>query len=359
MQPKFYLDKVEVMITNICNLNCPNCNRYNNYMFSGFRTWKKSKKEFEKWASKLDLGHWVIIGGEPTTNKDFRDWLKGMHTLWPNAIGQLETNGTLLDHNDKELYDFLKSTDGKVSIRIGLHNINWRDSLIEYAVNFLDGELYQNSFRSFEKSFLKSYCNIKSAEWPECKTIEDWHNLSDIIKSECSSIFGVDPNLLRVKGVDEELKKDIIYIGDKNNVSIIIALENKHYQSSVIHDIDRGTLTLHGNDINDSHAHCMKERGDAFQLIDGNIYKCAVSLSLPHFNKQFPMEISEEDTKTIHSYNSANLNMSHSELTDWFDKLKNPIGMCKFCNIGPELEFSAGKKKIFFKKRKIPITGID
>jgi hypothetical protein len=275
-----------------------------------------------------------------------------MHALWPNAIGHLETNGTLLDQNDTELYDFLKSTNGKVSIRIGLHNTSWRDSIIEYAVNFLDGELYQHSFKSFEQSFLQSYRNIKAQEWPDCKTIRDWHNLSDIIKSECTLVFGVDPDILRANGVEQELKKkDGFSVSDKNNVSIHVCLENKHYQSSVIHDIDRGTLTLHNNDVNDSHTHCMNNRGDCFQLIDGNIYKCAVSLSLPHFNKQFPMEISEEDTKIIHSYKSANLDMSHSELTDWFDELKNPIGMCKFCNIGPELEFAAGRKKIFFKKK--------
>ena len=65
---------------------------------------------------------------------------------------------------------------------------------------------------------------------------------------------------------------------------------------------------------------------------------------------KWEQQLSEEDTKVIHSYKSANLNMSHSELGDWFDQLKNPIGMCKFCNIGPEFEFTAGKKKIFLKK---------
>lgn len=353
MPKKFYLDKVEIMITNICNLNCTNCNRYNNFTFSGFRTWEDSKLDFERWAEQLDVGHWVIIGGEPTTNKDFREWIAGIHNLWPNSTGHLETNGTLLSSSDRELYNLLKSTNGKVHINIGLHNESWREKIKTFALDFLEGPVYQHSFKSFEDTFIQSYNDIKSDTWAECKSVSDWYTLDDAIKEECETVYKLNPENLRIKILDDELSHlDIISIGDKNKVRIDILSENEFYQSSIIHDLERGSLTLHNNDIVESHTHCMK-RGDCFQLIDGGLFKCPVALALPQFEKQFPIDISEDDRKIIHSYKSANLSMSATELTDWFDNLKNPIDMCKFCSIDPTLtKFSAERKKIFFIKKK-------
>lgn len=354
MNKKFYLDKVEIMITNICNLNCTNCNRYNNFTFSGFRTWEDSKLDFQRWAEKLDVGHWVIIGGEPTTSKDYKEWIAGIHELWPNATGNLETNGTLLSSSDRELYNLLKSTNGKVHINIGLHNESWREKIKTFALEFLEGPVYQHTFKSFEKTFIESYNNIKADEWGECNSITDWYTLDDSIKEECETLFNLHPEELRKKCLEAELSDvDFISLGDKNKVRVDILSENEFYQSSLIHDLERGSLTLHNNDIIESHTHCMKERGDCFQLIDGGLFKCAVALSLPHFEKQFPIDISENDREIIHSYKSANLSMSSYELADWFNNLKNPIDMCKFCSIDTKLiKFSAERKKIFFTKKK-------
>jgi hypothetical protein len=265
----------------------------------------------------------------------------------------LETNGTLLSSSDKNLYNVLKSTNGRVSINIGLHNISWRDKMIKFAIEFLEGPIYQHSFKSFEVSFIESYNNIKADVWPDCKTLGDWQKLDNTIKKECETLFNLNPDTLRQKGVDEELTNQArVSLGDKNGVQVNIALENEFYQSPVIHDLEHETLTLHNNDVIKSHTHCM-ERGDCFQLIDGSIFKCHVALTLPHFERQFPMNISQDDKKIIHSYESANLSMSDSDLEEWFNKLKNPISMCKFCSIDPVLHrFSAEQKKVFFVKKK-------
>ena len=37
------LDYCEFYITNVCNLSCNGCNRFNNYKFRGFQRWEDSK----------------------------------------------------------------------------------------------------------------------------------------------------------------------------------------------------------------------------------------------------------------------------------------------------------------------------
>lgn len=40
--------KVEFHITNVCNLNCSACNKYNNYFYSGHYLWDDYKDFYKK-----------------------------------------------------------------------------------------------------------------------------------------------------------------------------------------------------------------------------------------------------------------------------------------------------------------------
>jgi hypothetical protein len=41
---KYHLSYAEFYITHVCNLNCPDCNRFNNYAFKGHQRWDDVKK---------------------------------------------------------------------------------------------------------------------------------------------------------------------------------------------------------------------------------------------------------------------------------------------------------------------------
>ena len=61
----YKLPYVEFYITNVCNLNCTNCNRFNNYAFAGHQRWADNKEFYQQWAEILDVQEISILGGEP------------------------------------------------------------------------------------------------------------------------------------------------------------------------------------------------------------------------------------------------------------------------------------------------------
>ena len=87
----------EFYITNVCNLTCNGCNRFNNYAFTGFQRWKDYQEDYEKWGERIDLPRLSILGGEPTLNPTFMDWFRGLRKIWPDSRIEIVTNGTRLD----------------------------------------------------------------------------------------------------------------------------------------------------------------------------------------------------------------------------------------------------------------------
>jgi hypothetical protein len=85
---------VEFYITNVCNLTCRGCNRFNNLNFKGHQRWADHASAYESWSKRLDLPRITIIGGEPTLNPDLELWASNLRRLWPEAVIMIQTNGT-------------------------------------------------------------------------------------------------------------------------------------------------------------------------------------------------------------------------------------------------------------------------
>ena len=85
---------VEFYITNVCNLTCRGCNRFNNLNFKGHQRWADHADAYEAWSKRLDLPRITIIGGEPTLNPDLELWAMNLRRLWPDAVIMIQTNGT-------------------------------------------------------------------------------------------------------------------------------------------------------------------------------------------------------------------------------------------------------------------------
>ena len=78
---KIKLDKVEFYITNVCNLTCDECNRFNNFSFKGWQRWQDYEAIYADWNSKLDIQQLVILGGEPLLNPSICEWITGINSL--------------------------------------------------------------------------------------------------------------------------------------------------------------------------------------------------------------------------------------------------------------------------------------
>ena len=85
---------VEFYITNVCNLTCRGCNRFNNYNFKGHQRWADHAEAYEAWAKRLDIPRITILGGEPTLNPDLELWALNLRRLWPDAVIMVQSNGT-------------------------------------------------------------------------------------------------------------------------------------------------------------------------------------------------------------------------------------------------------------------------
>lgn len=352
MYKKYHISECDFPITNICNFNCQNCNRFNNYAFSGYQTWVDYKDTYKKWSNIISLDSWSILGGEPTTNKDYLSWIKGIHELWPAAKGRLITNGSLLKPDDTELYNTIKNTNGMVFIEIGLHNQHRLHEIVDFCLKFLKNP-WPNK-EQFNQQFINFYNNIKGSTWPACQTVSDWYNLPKKIRTECDIEFGLTPFKLKDRIINDikNSRHDMFSFTDENNVSIQVYYQDHFFHSALIPDYDNNVFRLHNNDKVLSHNGCMERRGECPQFIEGKLYKCSVSKSLPDFEKQYNIEVSDADRKLMHSYIPADVNFTDNELDNWFDKRNDPIEMCKFCTMDyTTKQIFAEKKKVFFKKK--------
>jgi hypothetical protein len=78
----------------------------------------------------------VILGGEPLLNPTILDWMKGLHTFWPNGYTQILTNGYYLDR-----IDGLKDACRRYSTWIGIskHSDDSLELIESKIENFLGG----------------------------------------------------------------------------------------------------------------------------------------------------------------------------------------------------------------------------
>jgi organic radical activating enzyme len=96
MSNKTNLDSViEIYITNECNLTCKNCNRYNNYNFSGHYSWQANQQAIMAWSKRITAPLITIIGGEPALHPDLYEWTELVCTAWPDCPVIIQSNGTI------------------------------------------------------------------------------------------------------------------------------------------------------------------------------------------------------------------------------------------------------------------------
>lgn len=351
-------------ICNECNFNCTNCNRFNNFYFSGSQRWKDFEHIYQAWAEKIDIEIFEISGGEPLLNNDWFEWFQGIHKLWPNAKGQLYTNGSLMNDNANkfdELYDLMKNSHGKLEILYNLLNADRKEEAFTFLKTFLKNNIYPISKQHVTTHFINSYNQIKGVDWPVCNTLSDFDGLPLSIKKECENVFQFSKTLFIDKIINEaqfNVKSDNLRFGDDNDVFVSILTSNQFWQSAIIPNYNFQTFTLHNNDPSLAHELCNRRpwnipRPYVLNFIEGKAYKCGPSRLLQDFDNQFILDISEEDRQLIHSYIPANINMDDYTLTRWFDNLHKELPNCKFCTIDYVNApiYKPGTKKIMFKKK--------
>lgn len=201
----------------------------------------------------------------------------------------------------------------------------------------------------FEKHYWnRRYQAIKDPTWPECNSIQDYHNLNTGIKNEIENVFKINvKDFLR----RPEPYTDGLTMIDENHVRVSWSQWWMFTPAAVIHSKTDNTLSLHQSDPEQAMAAC--RISICHQFSKGKLYKCPVSMNLPDFIQQFPVDLSDDDKNTIMNYQTAQADWNDNDLLDFVQGLKNKdvISLCKFCtsNVSRELIY-AGEKKIKIKK---------
>jgi organic radical activating enzyme len=264
------LDYVEFYITNVCNLTCEGCNRFNNYKFKGYQRWDDHKEIYKEWGKELRVNNIAILGGEPLLNPDFTKWLTGIQNIWPDSRIEIVTNGYRLNYI-KGLYDQLNDNKN-LWLNVGIHNKQSKKLILENIKNFL-----------------------------------------------------VEP--LRFEYNQQNKYGQFLYITDANNVKIKVEYNWWFHQGALIKEENK--FGLHQSDVKKAHDICHMKTCHHF--IEGKLYKCGVVALLPKFAEQFQLQLSAEDKELMLNYVPLTIKNSIDEKKDFIQNLKNSIPQCKFC----------------------------
>ena len=332
----YNLDYTEFYITNVCNLNCSNCNRFNNFAFSGHELWSNYKEVYAQWSKKMQFKKIGILGGEPMLNPEFMDWLNGVIDLWPDSRISVVTNGTQLNRWP-ELYTTLLNNNNRVWLEVTVHNATMKDdihaSLERMLVGPIKKEIKLNSFSNSE--WKRAWAIIRGSDWPDCESPNDFTNMPEWIQQECRNKHNLGHE---------------IWI-DSNGVTIDISVVTKFFTSATI-VTDLNNLTLHDSNPAKAVQNCISKFCHHFSR--GKLYKCGVAGILPDLVDQFVVNLPEENKKFIKSYVPAEHDWDESQFNNFLTNLKQglPIDQCQFCpETYKEFEFAAGVKKIKIQRK--------
>lgn len=279
---KIRLSSVEFYITNVCNLTCEGCNRFNNLKFKGWQAWKDYEDVYREWGKHVDLDKIVILGGEPLLNPTLLEWVKGLRSIWPKCADrdarvpiQILTNGTRLGYYDN-LYNFC--AEHGAWIGVSLHHENYRQ------------ELFENIEKFFTNVPYKYYENLQGG----------------------AGTTGGH------------------YSFESNHVKVGVWRQDSFTQNSLRIN-PAGDITLYTSDPAKAHAACNFVKHKVYHFIKGKLYKCGPVALFPELDEQFKLDLPPEDQRLVHSYQPYTIDNIEQFKDNFSEHIDAVIPQCKFC----------------------------
>jgi len=273
MDNRITIDKLEFYITNVCNLTCTGCNRYNNYKFAGWQDYNDYHDIIQEWTKKIRVTKAIILGGEPLLNPTINQWIDGIKAAWPDAYSpEIISNGTRLDLVDG-LYETCHRNGSWIAVSVH------RDS---------DIELLSVRVRNFLTHPIREGVALRA-----------------------------------------DMNSDYQFI-DANGVQVHVWKNYNFLQNNIIERSD-GSRTLWQSDPIAAHAICPQVLHKNYHFLNGKIYKCGMAPLMAEFDRQYPFDISKEDRAIIHTDSGLGIDEFDLRGEEFFRNIDNPIAHCKFC----------------------------
>jgi organic radical activating enzyme len=317
---KHNLHYAEFYMTNVCNLACDNCNRYNNFAFAGHDRWADWADLYQQWSQVLNLVDIGIIGGEPMLNPDFLSWMHGIAKLWPHSYIKIITNGTQLDRWPT-LYQELARYQGQITLNVTEHDASRYPATREKMLSFLDQPT--SDYAVYDDFVWRlRYSKIQQADWPECRTVQAFLQLPD----DLQQMIGLDAlEFYQGQNTDPNSWQD------QQGVRIVLTLTPEFAGSAVRYDWWTQSLSLRQSRPEDAIQVCTFKICHHF--IRGQLYKCGPVGILPEFVRQFSVKVTPEEQALLDSYQPAQAGWNPDQLAKFIQGLVDvdPIDQCRFC----------------------------
>jgi organic radical activating enzyme len=299
--PRAFIPNVEFYITNVCNLTCSNCNRFNDHDFKGWQRWSDYQAQYTEWAQHVRLQRVTILGGEPLLNPSLLDWVDGINQLWGKTV-QVLTNGTRLN-SVPDLYDRL---------------IKFTDPMYPWVHNWLGVSLHNENDR--ERCFAEIHKFLRG-------TVDYYTREQDPDKTNGANHAFVDSNGMR-----------------------ICVWEYDDFYNAAVQKTPNGQYTVHDSDPEIAHKYCGFAMFKCYHFIRGRLYKCGPVALFPEFDQQHPFDITDSDRELMNSYRALGSDEFESRGREFLAQIDDPIPQCKFCPI------NQGHKKIYAVSKKANAT---
>jgi organic radical activating enzyme len=343
---KFKKKFVEFYITNVCNFNCDNCNRLNNYYFSGHESWKLHKDTYKVWSEKIDFENILILGGEPLLHPNLPEWMIGLRSLWPSAEIKILSNGSRLEYWERfNLFDLLSET--KIQLEISLHNRARRLPLLDELQAALNQPTIAVTQSEEWTKWTDAYNTVKDPSWPNCDSYKDFEKLPEWIQTECRDQHKIDWD-------EWALNTGKTTITDSTRPGLVVTLlYAENFVTAPLQYAGNDKFKVYNSDPDSAHKVCWAKY--CTHIMGGKMYKCHHVALLPEFIKQFQVEIDSEDMNLLDSYQPLESTASTEVMDDFLENLKKPMPQCKLCPsklLPIKLQSSTDKPKV---KKIIPI----
>ena len=267
---KQFVDTVSVYITHTCGMACSLCATYNNYTVKGHYDWKSAESRMFRWGELLDIRQITIIGGEPLLHPDVDTWVRGTVDAFKDCDDIVVFTGLtgkkLLKYKDliRQWFEI------GVSIQISVHDKNDYELSRDTARKILEGLDYEEKVGVDHCSFDFQKIEYFYKDKLVFKVYEQWdffpHSLKEIID---------------------------------------------------------GKIYMHEND--PALAHSMCHCRDCHYIVDGYIYKCALTGVAEMIIEQLPIGDRERDilskVQPLDPFVVSGFNLS------------NPIPQCTLCSV--------------------------
>lgn len=135
---------VEFYITNVCNLSCDGCNRFNNLNLTGHENWSAHKSSYENFLKHVRCESISVLGGEPLMHPMINNILRDLRKFFPTRMIKVVTNGLLI-HKVKGFWQTV--CENNIKLDINIHNHGWRLPVYNNLVNLIGGKVKLNWMR--------------------------------------------------------------------------------------------------------------------------------------------------------------------------------------------------------------------